>query len=1429
MDLLFQKSLTDVIKSLRAAPSPAEEAKILAKTLRDVRREVKSSDPRSKAAALEKLLYLHMLGQAGGSDIAWAAFPSVEAMGCHRSFAVKYVGYLAAAHSLSSAPDVAVLATHQLRKDLTGQHPHDASLALSCIASAAPPGLAAELTTEVVALLNGTRVAGRRKATLAMLRIVHQQQMQHQSRASGGVGGSGETGGDDDELPALLARLAERLHDSDRAVVTAVVSLVCELVLHEQHQRSTSSSTPIDPTLQSGPSQAQQTQQQQQRAASGKPLPSRYLPLAPDLFPLLHPSSSPWLLIKLVKTFAALAAAEPRVARKVAEPLAALLRATPSKSLLLESVRAVALSMRHVDSLRQLAIRVAATRLVANEPLAADLGTGSAGDGGGSGAGGAAASSSGSTSGAASAAAPAAVVGAHDANVRLLGLRALEMFLPHHALEVLRFKSAIIASLDDADPAVQSAALRLITALVTRPSLVPSVAALRQRMAGAAAARSPLCGELVTAVLQMCGAGGFERVADFVWYIDVLQDICYVAIVGGGTSTASLALPSHAGAGAAAAAADESVWSLAPLGDPSASSHGYSRRVSGASGLTHALSAGAAGAEAWAGSERSREVGRHLVAVALGSPVPVADRARVRAAALHLALRLVGDTALLRSRAGGDHVLAAAAFLLGECAHELLPRGAGAAAAAGARESSSTGSGTTALSAPSQSPSAPPLSRSESAGALDSTLSSLLASLLQPSVLLLPPATQAVFLQAALKVLLALTAQATPTRLLPRGSSPPATGSSLGAGSESPGSVTSGGCAAAGTEARWTVAAAAMAEAAGARGSGVHWVVHVLEEARERLVPFLQSADADVADRACNVAALLGLLLPLLLESVRAERQVDQEGQEGGGAAGESDVAGSTVEGKPVDWGNAGVGVNEQHKQQQLEQQLLMLYTLASLFPASQFDAAAPHPPLALTPPASKVTAVGAAGKQQLLRAVEKAAVAMGVGPPGAMPCGSSSGYGAGAAALAWLDAFGQSSHDEWDSGILFVRSLPPRFLPTSSIPSSSSAIPGSRTAAAAGGAGVALHGGAMGYAVPGQTMGGGGGGGAGGASTTQQVGAGVEGSTEEWRKRNSLFYLPSGGSPKAEGRGKEVQSREGEGRGSAGGAEFSPGAAAAAAAAAASSVSARGDFPSAVGDYDYPPAVGDEAVAEFLPWRGSGGGSKRAPPLSVLLVLGSPFQPLLLSPSHIPPTTVPYHIASRFSALTVPFSPSRLSPALPPFSMHVPRSSSSSSCSLFRLCGPHVLLLIYLLVASTLTTTLLLHLPQIHPPITSTIINTTTPTSATSSATAPTIPSTPITRTAATAIPSAFRATAVERPFPRAPASAAAPPRRQGPLAPATAAAAAAAPADAAAAAGAGAAGHAFGGRRGQALTGATSRTQLLLRGGWRGAQLQAAGRSGL
>ncbi|GJP50648.1 hypothetical protein CLOM_g9788 [Closterium sp. NIES-68] len=1204
MDLLFQKSLTDVIKSLRSAPSPADEAKILAKTLRDVRREIKSSDPRSKAAALEKLLYLHMLGHAGGSHIAWAAFPSVEAMGCHRSFAVKYVGYLAAAHCLSAAPDVAVLATHQLRKDLTGQHPHDASLALSCIASAAPAGLAAELTAEVVALLNGTRVAGRRKATLAMLRIVHQQQQQQQSSVSGGSGRLGEAD-DDDQLPALLARLAERLHDSDRAVVTAVVSLVCELVLHEQHQRSVTAPVDPSPKLATPQQNQQQQQHQQQREArpqAPKALPSKYLALAPDLFPLLQPSSSPWLLIKLVKTFAALAAAEPRVARKVAEPLAALLRATPSKSLLLECVRAVALSMRHVDSLRQLAIRVAATRLVANEPLPLDSGAGGAGDGGGGG---------GGAGGGSAGAAAAAVLGAHDANVRLLGLLALEMFLPHHAREVLRFKAAIIGSLDDADPAVQSAALRLITSLVTRASLVPSVAALRQRMAGAAAARSPLCDELVTAVLQMCGAGGFERVTDFVWYLDVLQDICYVAIVGGGASTDRLVMGTHAGAGAEAVAASaassmgDSVSSLAALGDSSDGFHGYSRWVSigaaTATGLTHALSPVAALAEARAGSERGREVGRHLVAVALGPAVPVADRPRVRAAALHLALRLVGDTALLRTRAGGEHVLGCAAFLLGECAHELLPGGASAGTRAG--------SSTTTLSTPSTSSSSPPLqsgraspaSSSEvaagppaaaaaaaAAALVESSLSSLFSSLLQPSVLLLSPAPQAVFLQAALKVLLALTPHATPTCLAAAGSS---TGAGEAAGAD-------GGVGLAGGAGARLAVAAAVAEAAGGRGSRVEWLVGVLDEARERLLPFLQSPDADVADRACNADALLGLLLPLLREAAHTERQGGQGGAERGGVRGEDVWGGAAREAKAGDVGEGVSDVNEWQRQQQLEQQLLMLHTLASLFPAAQAnpaDAPSPSPPLAPAPLTSKGMAVGAAGRQQLLRVVESAAVAMGVGPPGATTHGSSdrgaATYGASAdSVLAWLDAFGQSSHSEWDSGILFVRSLPSRLLATPSTVSSST------MAAAAGG--VAPHG-SVGHATPGQLMGGGGavgGGGVGGAApATQQVGGGMDGGTEEWRKRNSLFYLPSDGTARGDARGKQVAGGEGESRDRAAGGGWG-------APSAASSALRGGDFPAAVGHYDYPPAVGDEAVAEFLPSRGSGGGSKRAPLLCGLL-----------------------------------------------------------------------------------------------------------------------------------------------------------------------------------------------------------------------------------
>jgi AP-3 complex subunit delta-1 len=69
--------------------------------------------------------------------------------------------------------------------------------------------------------------------------------------------------------------------------------------------------------------------------------PKNYLPLAPDLFKILTTSRNNWMLIKVVKLLGALVEEEPRLARKLLEPLANTIQSTAAKSLMYECVYAV--------------------------------------------------------------------------------------------------------------------------------------------------------------------------------------------------------------------------------------------------------------------------------------------------------------------------------------------------------------------------------------------------------------------------------------------------------------------------------------------------------------------------------------------------------------------------------------------------------------------------------------------------------------------------------------------------------------------------------------------------------------------------------------------------------------------------------------------------------------------------------------------------------------------------------------------------------------------------------------------------------------------------------------------------------------------------------------------------------------------------------
>ena len=73
--------------------------------------------------------------------------------------------------------------------------------------------------------------------------------------------------------------------------------------------------------------------------------PKNYLNMAPQFFRLLTTSSNNWMLIKVVKLLGSLVPEEPRLARKLLEPLATIIQNTAAKSLQYECIHTVTLAL----------------------------------------------------------------------------------------------------------------------------------------------------------------------------------------------------------------------------------------------------------------------------------------------------------------------------------------------------------------------------------------------------------------------------------------------------------------------------------------------------------------------------------------------------------------------------------------------------------------------------------------------------------------------------------------------------------------------------------------------------------------------------------------------------------------------------------------------------------------------------------------------------------------------------------------------------------------------------------------------------------------------------------------------------------------------------------------------------------------------------
>lgn len=244
----------------------------------------------------------------------------------------KHLGYASATQCFHGGTDVMLLIPNLLKKDLASAVHAEAGLAIDCLANIITPDLAQTLVADIHALLNSPRTYVRRKAALALYKcFLHYP----------------------DSLRPSFARLTERLEDDDPGVVSAVVSVLCELATHNPRRARREPRPPAKlPTA--TPSAA--VRPFAQRTFSHHPFRRTYLPLAPTFYKLLTSSSNNWMTIKLVKIFGALAPLEPRLGKKLQEPLMHIMTTTAAKSVLYECIRTVVVGLTNQPPLVQLCV-----------------------------------------------------------------------------------------------------------------------------------------------------------------------------------------------------------------------------------------------------------------------------------------------------------------------------------------------------------------------------------------------------------------------------------------------------------------------------------------------------------------------------------------------------------------------------------------------------------------------------------------------------------------------------------------------------------------------------------------------------------------------------------------------------------------------------------------------------------------------------------------------------------------------------------------------------------------------------------------------------------------------------------------------------------------------------------------------------------------
>jgi AP-3 complex subunit delta-1 len=291
---------------------------------------------------------------------------------------------------------------------------YEASIALNGLSCFVTSDLARDLANDLMSLLGSIRPYVKKHAILVMYKVFLNFP---------------------DALRPAFPRLKDKLEDPDPGVQSAAVNVICELARRN---------------------------------------PRNYLSLAPVFFKLMTSSTNNWMLIKIIKLFGALSPLEPRLGKKLTEPLTNLIHSTSAMSLLYECVNTMIAAVPNHTASMQLC--VTKLKVMIEDP---------------------------------------------DQNLKYLGLLSLGRILKHHPKVVQAHKDMILTCLEDKDESIRLRCLDLLYGMVTKKNLVEVTKKLMIHMDHAEG--SAYRDELVCKITEICSQGNYHYITNFEWSIDRLH------------------------------------------------------------------------------------------------------------------------------------------------------------------------------------------------------------------------------------------------------------------------------------------------------------------------------------------------------------------------------------------------------------------------------------------------------------------------------------------------------------------------------------------------------------------------------------------------------------------------------------------------------------------------------------------------------------------------------------------------------------------------------------------------------------------------------------------------------------------------------------------------------------------------------------------